>query len=92
MTAAKDDHDRVVDVDDEQAVEVVDRIDHEVRRRVGGERERRDIHAALATDDVRIARHDADGHQSFEPGGQFQPAFAVITDEIATLRHAASIG
>ena len=49
-----------------------------MRRRVGGERERRDIDAALAADDVRIGRHDADRHQPFEPRRQFEPAFRLM--------------
>ena len=78
-------HQHVVEVDRKQALEVVDRVEDQVRERVEGRDVRRDVHEALAPHDVRIGRHDAGGQQPLEPRRQHDAAFRLLEDEIASL-------
>ena len=81
------DHQHVIGVDDHQPVEVVQRIDDEVRQRIGDDGQGRDIDAALAPNDLWVGRHDPDRHQALEPAGELQAALALGADKVAQSRH-----
>src|SRR5262245_8477816 len=82
------DEDHVEAVDDGQPVKIMDRVEHQVRQRAPSGGEGAGIDAALAPDDLRGGRDDADRRQPLEPGGRLRSTLRRAADKIAKLGHA----
>src|SRR5215510_12692512 len=82
-----EDHEEVVDVDGEQAIEIMQRVHDDMRERAPYRGEDRNVDEALAPDNVRIFRDNADGQEPIDPGRQTHRLPSGLAHEIAKSRH-----
>src|SRR5882672_7117011 len=65
-----EDHEDVVDIDDDQPIKIVQRMHHDMGGRAPDRGDDHNIHEALTTDHVRISRDNADGQKRVDPARQ----------------------
>ena len=72
---SRNDQHNIIDVEQPQSAQVVERRDHDVRQAARDACISRDIDAALAPYDLRIARHDSDRESRSSQRGSASPRF-----------------
>ena len=86
---SRNDQHHIIDVEQPQPAQVIERRDHDVRQAARDARISRDIDAALASYDLRIARHDSGRDKPVEPGRERKSPLWLTPDQVAQPCHAA---
>src|SRR5262245_25069725 len=76
-------HEEVVNVDEEQTMEIMQRMHDEMGDRASDRCEHAHVHEALASDHVGVSRDDANGQEPVDPGWQMDGLPRGLSEKVA---------
>jgi hypothetical protein len=77
------DHEEVVNIDGEQAIEIMQRMHDDMGKRAPNRCEQPHVHEALTPDHLRVSRDNANGQQPVDPGWQMDGRPRWLSEKVA---------